>query len=331
MIGDRFPYTSLYVLNLDILYDMVKEMQSEGRDVAEELAKILNGTTAVPRAQQAESAQYAGDPIANSTLATAVSNAENAYIGVSAFVDGSAIVKKAELSANGSNLDIVAQKADSALSNTTGIIYGNITVAKATRASSDMDGNVFPNTYVKKTDIATGSSAGVVMANSLNGIDVDYAGQIQIHTPNNTNIDNRNTDENFYKRTAVTLKTLDYAVKKSITANANTLSAAEKTAVQNWIGVNASGGGTATSLYSEETDQTGHICNIPANTGEIYLTTLADSSTVTLDATGIKITSSNGGNRLVITFDEVTLQGYIGSSWTTIGSKTWASIIGVTP
>lgn len=70
--------------------------------------------------------------------------------------------------------------------------------------------------YVKKTDFAGGANAGVIKADSENGLSVVSGGQLIIIPPTTDKINNRNNGKPTSARTSVTLSMLDYAVMKAL-------------------------------------------------------------------------------------------------------------------
>lgn len=82
-------------------------------------------------------------------------------------------------------------------------------------------------------DFATTTTPGLVMVDGNNGIGVNTEnGNLYIKEATNNEIDGK---EHSYK--PITPENLDYAVKAGLVNNANSLSDAEKTAVQQWIGL----------------------------------------------------------------------------------------------
>ena len=86
--------------------------------------------------------------------------------------------------------------------------------------------------YVKNTDYASSTKAGVVKV--ISGYGIGMGSQEQLHTVKASDSDIK-TKTNTYK--AIVPSNLDYAVKTGITSNANTLTDAEKTTAQTWLGL----------------------------------------------------------------------------------------------
>ena len=269
MIGDKYPYTNLYTLNLDWLFDKIKEIESAGGEVSEELEKIISGEIAVGNATHAVSADSAdhatkAEQSANgSDLDTAASQAASADAGVEAFADGSAIVKKAEQSANGSDLDTAAANAANALNKADNLISGGMIAKKAERDSNNIQ---FSTSYVRFVNgvspvagnvtlpapTASGG-AGVVKVSPVRGIalgNIYGTGDdtLLLMQPSNAQIDNRNNAGSTAGYYAINLNMLDYAVLKAIVDSHLTLTSAQQQAAQSWLGV--SGGGTASEVDS---------------------------------------------------------------------------------
>lgn len=90
--------------------------------------------------------------------------------------------------------------------------------------------------YVQKTDYATENVGGAVKVSSTYGLAMSD-GTVYIHMPTTAALDNRNTQQTYYRSHALTLNRIDYALKKSITGNSETLTDAEKTAAKTWLGI----------------------------------------------------------------------------------------------
>lgn len=96
--------------------------------------------------------------------------------------------------------------------------------------------NVDHSEYVKFTDYATTRRAGVIKWTGTNyGIYIDGVnGNISLAQPSNTDIDNRNANNDTVK--AITLKILDYAFKMAATTNTETWTDEEKASACETIG-----------------------------------------------------------------------------------------------
>ena len=105
--------------------------------------------------------------------------------------------------------------------------------------------------YVKNTDYATFSKAGLVKCSMPCGTTVDSDGTIMLQAASNYEINDKTSN---YK--PIVPSTLDYAVKTSITTNTIELTDEEKTAAQNWLGVNGGSDGVG-----KTTEQGGEIFN----------------------------------------------------------------------
>lgn len=89
--------------------------------------------------------------------------------------------------------------------------------------------------YVKKTDVASGTSAGVVRLKSSEGIWLN--GEVlTINQANKSRVDSR---ENKYP---IVPSMLDYAVKVGLTTNTETLTDEEKAQAQSWLGIEKGSG-----------------------------------------------------------------------------------------
>lgn len=84
---------------------------------------------------------------------------------------------------------------------------------------------------------ATDSKAGVSRVSNYRGMKMLSGGIIAPIDPTTTQIENRNNGSDTSKTTAVTLNMLDYAIKKGLTTNTETLTEEEKAQAQAWLGV----------------------------------------------------------------------------------------------
>ena len=91
-----------------------------------------------------------------------------------------------------------------------------------------------PMPYVKNTDYASNSVHGVVRYDAYYGITGGTAGSAGVPIPvwaSNEEINAKN------ERRFINAKNLDYALKKSLTTNTETLTTEEKTKAQEWLGI----------------------------------------------------------------------------------------------
>lgn len=77
------------------------------------------------------------------------------------------------------------------------------------------------------------------------GLALQSGGMVVIAKPTDSQIDNRNNNSDLSNTTAVVLDKFDYAVKKSITTNEETLTETEKDNAQSWLGLNTLTGSSA--------------------------------------------------------------------------------------
>ena len=109
-------------------------------------------------------------------------------------------------------------------------VYANSKFERVGSASVnvDLDG------YVKFTDIATATKAGVVTVqpNGLYGVGWNETAGLFLTSATDPEIEKKTTANR-----AISPRNLDYAVKTSITTNANVLTDEEKAQAQEWLGV----------------------------------------------------------------------------------------------
>lgn len=98
--------------------------------------------------------------------------------------------------------------------------------------------------YVKNTDIATTAKAGLGYATNTYGIMLTSGGQYRINPATDTQIKGKTT----YPYAPITAKNMDFAVKHSLTTNANTLTDAEKGQVKSWLGISEGGSGSGDGI-----------------------------------------------------------------------------------
>ena len=86
--------------------------------------------------------------------------------------------------------------------------------------------------YVKKTDYATGTTPGLVKANSNQGFFIGVNGDLSIVQAQDNDFINKTN-----KFRPITANNLDKAVKVGLTTNTQTLPKEEQAAVCEWLGV----------------------------------------------------------------------------------------------
>lgn len=97
--------------------------------------------------------------------------------------------------------------------------------------------------YVKNTDYATADKAGVMKINGRFGLVMfNNNGEAGVAEPSLAEIDGKVG----YK--PITINRLDYAVKKGLTTNTETLTDEEKAAAQSWLGIDTLVGDINTAL-----------------------------------------------------------------------------------
>lgn len=133
-------------------------------------------------------------------------------------------------------------------------------------------GTIDLSDYVKKTDIATGSTAGVVKIVPSLGIQM-IGENISIVRAEKAVIDAKNNG--YYP---ITPLFLDYAVKTGLTTNTITLTEDEKAAAQNWLGLGSIETAPDAVLYTEQTLTPEQQAQARANIG-------VDASGTTVDGT----------------------------------------------
>lgn len=98
--------------------------------------------------------------------------------------------------------------------------------------------------YVKNTDYASATKGGVIRVNGSYGISNYHDGLFGVTTSDETAINTRS------KYRALTLGSLDYAIKVGLTTNTIELTEEDKAAAQSWLGIDTLVGDINTALES---------------------------------------------------------------------------------